>query len=113
MASDFDSVRRAITQQTAEAVSLPDFMVVFRFLAVLAVLTGSMGAYLWSRMEVTRMSVALDESRSDLSRAEVVHERLELERSTLRQPGRLQEEANVRGLVSPSAVISVGGATTP
>lgn len=113
MASTFDSVRRVISQQTAETVSLPDFMVVFRFLAVLAALTGSMGAYLWSRMEVTRMSVALDESRSDLARAEILHERLELERATLRQPGRLQEEANVRGLTSPKTVVQLGGAATP
>ena len=113
MATSFDSVRRAITQQTAETVSLPDFMVVFRFLAVLAALTGSMGAYLWSRMEVTRMSVVLDESRSDLARAEVMHERLELERSTLRQPGRLQEEAHARALVSPKAVIQLGDVATP
>ena len=113
MASNFDTMRRAITQQTTEAVGLPDVMVVLRFLIVLAALTGSMGAYLWSRMEVTRMSVALDESRSALSRADGVHERLELERSTLRQPGRLQEEANARGLVSPVAVVRLGGGTNP
>lgn len=102
-----ENVRRTLSQQTAEAVSLPDFLVVFRFLLVLLALTGSMGAYLWSRMEVTRMSVALDESRSDLYRADTMHERLELERATLRQPGRLQEEANVRGLTSPKELVVI------
>ncbi len=111
MPTTLDTVRRSILQQSAEAVSLPDLLVVIRFLGVLAVLTGSLSAYLWSRMEVTRLSVALDESRSALARGEVVQERLELERSLLRQPGKLAEEARIRGLTPPVAVINLQEAT--
>ena len=109
----FDSFRRSLSEQSAEVVTLSDLMMTLRFLGVLAVIGGALAAYLWSRMEVTRMAVALDEARSELSRADMLNERLMLERQLLRQPGRLAEEAQNRGMVPPVVVIEMEAVPNP
>lgn len=99
-----DSIRRSVFQAASETVTASDFMVVIRTFGVLTVVMGCLAAYMWVQMEVTRISVALDETRSDLARAETIHERLLLEKSMMLQPGRLQDEANVRGMVAPQSI---------
>ena len=99
--SALDDIRRTLAQRADEAVTLPDFMVVLRFLGTMSLIGAALAAYMWSRMEVTRIAVALDETRSDLARAEILHGRLVLERSMLRQPDRLSGDARSRGMVAP------------
>jgi hypothetical protein len=106
--SSLDNIRSTLNAQTSETVTLADLMTALRFMGVLAVIGAALAAYLWSRMEVTRLSVALDESRSELARAEVLHERLLLERRLLRQPGHLADEAAARGMTAPKAVVDMG-----
>jgi uncharacterized protein HemX len=108
MFTSLDTVRRVVSQAASETVTASDFAIVLRFMAVLSVVFGCLGMYLWSQMQVTRISVALDEARSELARAETIQGRLLLERSMLTQPNRLQQEANLRGLVLPVTVVQVG-----
>ena len=110
--SSFDSIRRSVSQAASETVTTSDFMVVLRTMGVMTFVMGCLGAYMWSQMQVTRISVALDESRSELARAETVYERLLLEKSAFVQPGRLQDEANIRGMVAPVHVKKIKGLPT-
>lgn len=100
----------SITSASSVATSA-DAGVVIRFLVIAIILTSAVGVYLWSRMEVPSLAVELDAARSDLARAEVTRDRLELELATLRQPGRLQAEADRLGLVAPVAVVTVAPAS--
>lgn len=102
-----EDVRRTLTHQADEAATLPDFMIMLRFLGAVSLIGAALAAYMWSRMEVTRLAVMLDETRSDLARAEVLHERLVLERSMLRQPDRLAAEAQARGMVPPARYVDL------
>jgi Tfp pilus assembly protein FimT len=100
---------RAIAAAPVAEVSLPDLLVLLRVGAVLVVVAVALGLQTWARMEVRARAVELADTRSELAAAEILHQRLVLERSLQRQPGRLQQEADGLGLVAPVAVVALAG----
>lgn len=101
---------RALAAAPVASVALPDLLVLLRVGAVLLVAAVALGLQTWAKMEVTARAVELADARASLAAAEVLHDRLVLERSLLRQPVRIQTEADRLGLTAPVAVVSVVGA---
>jgi hypothetical protein len=88
-------------------VASPEVHAVLRYLVVMLVCTGALGALVWTRMAMRRTALELDAARSALARAETQRERLLVERTLLREPGRLQAEADALGLVPPEKIVTV------
>lgn len=99
---------RALASAPVAQASLPDLLVLVRVGAVLVVIAVALGIQTWARMEVRARAVALADARADLARAEMLHDRLVLERSLQRQPGRLQASADSLGLLAPVSVVTLG-----
>ncbi len=101
------STLRTLAAAPVARVALPDLLLLLRVGAMLLVAATALGFQTYARMEVTARAVELADARSALSQAQILHERLLLERTLLRQPGRLQVEADRLGLTDPAAVVSV------
>ncbi|MFN7142992.1 MAG: hypothetical protein ACK4YP_04400 [Myxococcota bacterium] len=84
-----------------------DLRLLFRWLTAMLFIAAALAACVWTRMAVRQTAVELDTARSALARAEIQHERLLVERSLLRDPGRLTETAGALGLVPPVAIVSL------
>jgi cell division protein FtsL len=78
-----------------------------RWLTVMLFVAAALGACVWTRMAVRQTALELDAARSALVRAEIERERLLVERSLLRDPGRLAGSAEALGLVAPAATLTV------
>ncbi len=100
---------RAIAAAPVASVAMPDLLVLLRVGVVLLVAAMALGFQTWARLQVTARAVELADARTALNAAEILHERLVLEKSLLRQPGRLQVQADALGLVNPVAVHTVRG----
>lgn len=84
-----------------------DLRLLFRWLTAMLFIAAALAACVWTRMAVRQTAVELDAARSALARAEIQHERLLVERSLLRDPGRLAETAAALTLVPPVAIVPV------
>jgi hypothetical protein len=92
------------------ATASPEARLVALGVATALLLGAALSTYLWSRTAVRETAVELDRARSDLARATAQVERLEVERSVLRQPIKLGEGAASLGLVPPVAVVDLSAA---
>ena len=97
-------LRAAVAAPIAE-IDGADLRLLARFFGLFLVLALAMGTQLWARMEVRSTAVSLDATRAAVRTAQVERERLLLERTTLRSPGRLQAAADQLGLTAPVAVL--------
>jgi hypothetical protein len=104
--------RTVATASVVEATST-DFRLLFRWLGAMLLIAGALAACMWTRMAVRATALELDATRSALSRAEIQHERLLVERALLRDPGRLADTATALALVPPVASVNVNEAVTP
>jgi hypothetical protein len=84
-----------------------DLRLLVRWLCAMLLIAGALAGCVWTRMAVRATALELDATRSALARAESQHERLEVERALLRDPGRLQASADALALVPPTAIITV------
>ncbi len=84
-----------------------ELRLLFRWLTAMLFIAAALAACVWTRMAVRQTALDLDAARSALVRAEIQHERLLVERSLLRDPGRLAESAGALGLAPPVATVSV------
>jgi len=101
---------RTLAAAPVAEVALPDFAQLLRVMSVTVVVAVAAAIMVWTRVEVRTSAAALSTLRSQLAAAQVEHDRLALERALLRQPGRLQADADRLGLVAPVAVMAVEGA---
>jgi len=101
---------RTLAAAPVAEVALPDFAQLLRVMSVTVVVAVATAIMVWTRVEVRTSAAALSTLRSQLAAAQVEHDRLALERALLRQPGRLQADADRLGLVAPVAVMAVEGA---
>ena len=69
----------------------------FRWITAMLFVAAALAACVWTRMAVRQTALDLDAARSSLARAEIQQERLLVERSRLRDPGRLAENAAALG----------------
>jgi hypothetical protein len=81
-----------------------------RWITAMLFIAAALAACVWTRMAVRQTALELDAARSALVRAEIQKERLLVERSLLRDPGRLAENATAIGLVAPAATVDLTGA---
>lgn len=88
----------------------PEVRTLLRFLGVMLFVTAAVAVHLWTRMQVRETALKLDHERGELTRAQTLHDRLLVERTMLRSPGRLGAVAVALDLTAPEAVVDVGGA---
>jgi len=105
-------VRPVVTAPVAEA-NAADFRLLLRWLGAMLLIASALAACMATRMAVRATALELDATRSALSRAEIQHERLLVERSLLRDPGRLVDTAAALALVPPAASVSVNEVVSP
>ena len=82
----------------------------FRWLTAMLFIAAALAACVWTRMAVRQTALDLDAARSSLARAEIQRERLLVERSLLRDPGRLADSATALGLVAPVVTVDMNEA---
>lgn len=87
----------------------PEVRTLLRFLGVMVFITAAVSVHLWTRMQVRATALKLDHERSELVRQTTRHDRLLVERTMLRSPGRLGALAVSLDLTAPEAVVDVGG----
>lgn len=75
--------------------------------AVILVIAAAVGVQMWARTAVTEAASALGQARVELREAERLRSRLEMERAMLRQPGRLEAQADAAGLGWPVVVVDI------
>lgn len=97
---------RLATAHALEADST-ELRLLYRWLVAMLLIAGALAACVWTRMAVRATALDLDAARSSLVRAEILHERLLVERALLRDPGRLAETAAALSLVAPVATVNV------
>lgn len=85
----------------------PEVRFVLRFMGVLVFVTFALTVHLWARMGVRQTAIRLDEVHSELGRQVTLQDRLLVERTMLRSPGKLGGIAAVEGLVAPVLVVDV------
>lgn len=98
---------RALAVAPVAHVALADLLLLGRTLGVVAIVGAALAVQTWTRTEVRHESVALASARSSLAEAQILHQRLLLERSVRRQPTHLQAGAERLGLSAPVAVHQV------
>lgn len=84
----------------------------FRWLTAMLFIAAALAVCVWTRMAVRQTALDLDAARSSLARAEIQRERLLVERSLLRDPGRLADSATALGLVAPVVTVDMNEAVT-
>ncbi len=85
----------------------PEVRLLSRLLGVMIFVAAALSVYLWSRMQVRETALALDEARGQLVEAQTHHDRLLVERTMLRSPGRLGAVAASLDLSAPVSVQDV------
>ncbi|MBM4389716.1 MAG: hypothetical protein FJ090_01230 [Deltaproteobacteria bacterium] len=93
--------------QSAVQNGAPELRILTRFLGTLVWVTAALAVYLWTRMEVRETSRLLDIERAALAEQLTLRERLQVERTMLRSPGRLGAVALSENLAAPARVIDV------
>lgn len=78
-----------------------DVRLLGRWVGAMLIISIALGACLWTRMTVRQTALELDATRAAVAHAEIVHERLLVERALLRDPGRLADSAASLALVAP------------
>jgi cell division protein FtsL len=106
------AVVTAVPAQVLQA-DAGDLRLLFRWLAAMLFIAAALAACVWTRMAVRHTALELDATRSAVTRAEIQHERLLVERSLLRDPGRLQSTAAALGLVAPVDTVTIREGQTP
>lgn len=86
----------------------PEVRLLVRLLGVMIFITAAVSVHLWTRMQVRETALALDHARGQLIEAQTHHDRLLVERTMLRSPGRLGAIAVSLDLAAPTAVRDVG-----
>lgn len=86
----------------------PEVRLLLRLLGVMIFITAAVSVHLWTRMQVRETALALDHARGQLVEAQTHHDRLRVERTMLRSPGRLGAIAVSLDLAAPVAVKDVG-----
>lgn len=87
--------------------SAPELRILMRFMGTLVWVTAALAVYLWTRMEVRETSRMLDIERAALEEQLTLRDRLSVERTMLRSPGRLGAVALSENLVAPARVVDV------
>ncbi len=90
-----------------------ELRLLFRYLTAMLVIAAALAVCVWTRMAVRSTALELDSARSALVRAEIRHERLQVERALLRSPSRLGDVAIARALVAPTAIVHIATVATP
>lgn len=85
----------------------PEVRTLLRVLGVLVFVTIAASIHLYTRTQVRETALLLDHARSELVRAQTQRDRLLVERTMLRAPGRLGALAVGLDLVAPEAVVAV------
>ena len=85
----------------------PEVRTLFRLMGLMVFMASAISVYLWTRTQVRERAVLLDRTRSELVRARTHHDRLLVERTMLRAPGRLGALAVGLDLEAPAAVVDV------
>ncbi|MES2638627.1 MAG: hypothetical protein V4850_04075 [Myxococcota bacterium] len=98
---------RHVATATALEADPAELRLMFRWLVAMLLIAAALAACVWTRMAVRATALELDSARSSLARAEILHERLLVERALLRDPGRLAETAASLSLVAPVATVNV------
>ncbi len=91
----------------------PEVRTLLRVLGVLLFVTAAASVHLWTRTQVRETALELDQARSALVRAQTQRDRLAVERTMLRAPGRLGALAVGLDLVAPEAVVDVAATARP
>lgn len=89
-----------------------ELRLLYRWLVAMLIVAGALAACVWTRMAVRATALELDAARSSLARAEILQERLLVERALLRDPGRLVQTATALSLVVPVATVNMYEAGT-
>ncbi|MSQ01869.1 MAG: hypothetical protein EXR71_08245 [Myxococcales bacterium] len=85
----------------------PEVRSLLRVMGVMVFVAAAISVHLWTRTQVRETAVVLDRTRSELVRARTHHDRLLVERTMLRAPGRLGALAVAMDLEAPAAVVDV------
>lgn len=104
---------RAAAHIPVGEVSQDDVRLLLRFGPMFLVVALAMAVQLWARMEVRQAAVALDAARSEVAQAEIERDRLLLERTTLRAPGRIRAAASEMALTAPVAIVDIAADQAP
>lgn len=112
--SAFVSARRLRAAVVAPAETADsDLLTLFRAIVVILVTVGAVAATVAVRMAVRHTALELDAARSELARADILHDRLVVERALLREPGRLQAAADGLALVAPAETVTLAPTASP
>lgn len=112
--SAFASARRLRAAVVAPAETADsDLMALFRAIVVILIVAGTVAFCVAVRMAVRHTALELDAARSELARAEILKDRLVVERALLREPGRLQAAADGLALVAPVETVTLASAVAP
>lgn len=98
---------RVVSGVRHAAADAPEVRLLMRFMGVLVFVAFAVAVHLWARMGVRSTALELDGVNSELVRELTMRDRLFVERTMLRSPGRLGGVAIRERLVAPAAVIDV------
>ncbi len=98
---------RSRPMQSRFGAMAPEVRTLLRFMGVMVFVASAISIHLWTRTQVREKAVILDRTRSELVRARTHHDRLLVERTMLRAPGRLGALAVGLDLEAPAAVVDV------
>ncbi len=107
MSTFSDTRSRALPHSGTVAASPPEVRLLLRFVGVMLFVVSAVSVHLYTRMQVQETALRLDRARSDLVRAQTHHDRLLVERTTLRAPSRLGAIAVSEDLTAPVAVVDL------
>ena len=99
---------RALPFAPRLASAAPEVRLLGRLLGVMLFVTSALSVHLWTRMQVNDTAIRLDRARGALVRAQTDRDRLLVERTMLRSPGRLGAIAVGLDLAAPESVVDVG-----
>jgi hypothetical protein len=106
--STFSDLRsRALPHGPSRAAVAPEVRLLLRFVGVLLFVVSAVSVHLFTRLQVQETALRLDGARSDLVRAQTHHDRLFVERTMLRSPGRLGAIAVAEDLTAPERVVDL------
>ncbi len=106
--SAFSHVQDRVVSRVRHATAdVPEVRFLMRFMGVLVFVTFAAAVHLWARMGVRTTAIQLDQVHSELGREMTMRDRLLVERTMLRSPGRLGGVATSHGLVAPVDVVDV------
>lgn len=98
---------RGLVATPAAEVPASELGMLVRWLVIGILLAGSMSAYLWASTGVRETAMQIDSANRALTDARTENERLQLTRTMLRSPSRVQADAARLGLVAPTATVDL------